>query len=215
MTKKSFTLASLYCASWIPSPLSVAFLLSINEINYWLVIRWFRACSTSTHIFACIDLCCSMKRKSIPWVEACIIQPCFLSQVVNIVFWRQLFQDDSIMTLDPHFPYRWPVLSYLFLRKLLWHSYWAWECPTHDMILAVLYICVVSGFPCYPKLLSLHFDRRNYSFSKVFQPSSLPLISYFRVHFLYNKMTSSSTQRWKATWLNQRPQLHALTPHYC
>ena len=88
MTKTSFTLVRLYCASWRPSPLLVAFLASVNSLHYWLVIRRFHACLTSMHIFTCIDLCCSVKRKSRPWVEACITQPCFLSQVAYIILWR-------------------------------------------------------------------------------------------------------------------------------
>ena len=65
-------------------------------------------------IFACIDLCCSVKWKSRPWVEACITQPCFLSQVVYIVFLETAYQDDSIMKPDPHCAYRQPASSYLF-----------------------------------------------------------------------------------------------------
>lgn len=90
--KTSFTLIRLYCASWRPSPLLVAFLASVNGLHYWLVIRWFRACSTSMHIFTCINLCCSVKWKSRPWEESCITQPCFLSQVAYVVFWRQLIR---------------------------------------------------------------------------------------------------------------------------
>jgi len=55
-----------------------------------------------------------MKQKSRPWVEACNIQPCFLSQATDIIFWRQLFQDDSIMTMDLLCAYRRPAFLYLF-----------------------------------------------------------------------------------------------------
>ena len=45
----SFTFHGLYWALWEPLTLLMVTLTLVNSLHYWLVIKWFLPCSTSTH----------------------------------------------------------------------------------------------------------------------------------------------------------------------
>ena len=95
----------------------------------------------------------------------------------------------SIMTLDLPCAILAASIVISQMRKLLWHSYWAWECLTRDMILAIyIYVSVLYQVFLVAWIFSLSlqifWQQITVFFHKVFRPSSLPLISYFRGNLL-------------------------------
>ena len=63
---QSFTFHGLYWVLWEPLTLLVVTLTLLNSLHYWLVIKWFLPCSTSTHLFTWIESYWFEKQKSRP-----------------------------------------------------------------------------------------------------------------------------------------------------
>ena len=155
---------------------------SVNSFHYWLVIRRFLTCSTTTPSFTCWEIC-SLSESAVKTLgqKATPLKLCSLPQAA-ILFMETA--SSAWSCYDRHFhivPIGGQILHISILEKSCCLSYWAWEMPDSRQILYFLTYVVVSGFP---QSFNLSLST-NY---KVFRPSSSSLTSHFRGHLLQVKI---------------------------
>ena len=121
---------------------------SVNSFHYWLVIRRFLTCSTTTPSFTCWEIC-SLSESAVKTLgkKATPLKLCSLPQAA-ILFMETA--SSAWSCYDRHFhivPIGGQILHISILEKSCCLSYWAWDMPDSRQILYFLTYVVVSGFP--------------------------------------------------------------------